>query len=343
MRQRIKIMRKFLVCMVTLLAMSMASVYADDGRYTRTAMLEQGDSIQLFYGQNAFQQAYTAAADSGAVITLSKGEFGSSGGDFAINKSIRIIGYYGFSNDPTQATVFSGIVRPDANNITLNGIYFGRLYIRAVNNLLITHSYISEARAYGYHYNTILNQCVVRGFDPNFFVNGDGIKITNSTLTNVGNNFINTEKNANAAHVLNCVIYTYDQAYLAYAMYENNIFIGGSSASGTIYLTYPSIYYYNLFCSGGDFYIDFGWGENDRQRGNGLHKGYEDVLLGKSYPANTVNPPFPFVGSDGTPVGPLGGSGFTDHPNIPRVKSQSIGLKPDDEGKLNVKITVSAE
>ena len=320
--------------MVTLLAMSMASVYANDGRYTRTAMLEQGDSIQLFYGQDAFQQAYTAAADSGAVITLSKGEFFSAGSDFVINKSIKIIGYYGFSYDPKQATIFNGIIRPDANDITIDGIFISGFYIRAANNLLITHSYISGARAYGYHYNTILNQCVVGGFDPNFFVNGDGIKITNSTLFDTGN-YYNQERNTNAAYIKNCVFYLRDSGNLCYAMYENNIFVPTSSSNYTYNLDYPSIYLHNLFleCSRLD------WGENNRHEGNVAYD-HRNVLPTDTYPAYPINAP---LGSDGTPVGPLGGNGFTDHPNIPRVKSQSIGLKPDAEGKLNVKITVSAE
>ncbi len=326
--------------MVTLLAMSMASVYANDGRYTRTAMLEQGDSIQLFYGQDAFQQAYTAAADSGAVITLSKGEFFSSGSDFVINKSTKIIGYYGFSDDPKQATIFHGTIRSDANDITIDGIYISDIYIMAVNNLLITHSYISKARAFDYHYNTILNQCVVRNFDPNFFVNGDGIKITNSTLLFDTGDYDVQERNTNAAYIKNCVLYFSGSRYLCYAMYENNIFVNASFGhnyhyTGTYHLDYPSIYLHNHFfnCSGVD------WGENNRHEGNVAYN-HRDVLPTDTYPAYPINAP---LGSDGTPVGPLGGSGFTDHPNIPRVKSQSIGLKPDAEGKLNVKITVSAE
>lgn len=332
--------------MVALLAMSTVSVYADDGRYTRSAMLEQGDSIQLFYGHDAFQQAYNAAADSGAVITLSKGEFLGGNEDFPINKSVKIIGYYGFSSKPIEATVFRGNVRPDANYITIDGVYMNNLWLREANNLVVNHSWINEVRAYGYHFNTILDQCVIRNFDQNFFVNGDLIKIKNSTLSHVGN-FYNTAKNTNAAHVLNCVIYTLNEGDLAYAMYENNIFMGdiGNNYGNdkTIYLTYPSIYYHNLFCSGGEFNIGFEWGENDRQRANGLYRGYKDVLLEKAYPAYSVDPPFPYFGSDGTPVGPLGGSGFTDRPSIPRVTSQSIGFKPDSIGNINVKISVSAE
>lgn len=332
MRQRIKIMRKFLVCMVTLLAMSMASVYADDGRYTRTAMLEQGDSIQLFYGQDAFQQAYKAAADSGAVITLSKGEFLSD--NFHLAKSIKIIGHYGFSSDPTKATVFAYPVGVGANNITLDGIYFKKgLQVYNVKDFTAVHAWIE--RFYGsylYHSNTTIDQCVVKSFNE-FIISGENLKITNSTLSETGD-YDYQDRNTNAAYIKNCVLYVSDERYLCYAMYENNIFIGWAQ----YYLQYPSIYIHNHFyCAQGSNYLY--WGENNRHEGNVAYT-HRDVLPTNTYPAYPINAP---LGSDGTPVGPLGGSGFTDRPSIPRVTSQSIGLKPDAEGKLNVKITVSAE
>lgn len=322
--------------MVALLAMSTASVYADDGKYTRSAMLEQGDSIQLFYGLDAFQQAYNAAADSGAVITLSKGEFLGGNEDFSINKSVKIIGYYGFSSKPIEATVFSGNVRPDANYITIDGVYMNNLWLREANNLIVKHSWITNVRAYGYHYNTILDQCVVQDFAPNFFVNGDLIKITNSTLSNVGD-FSDIDKNANAAYIKNCVLYENNQRHSCYAMYENNIFIAAPDTYHlyTYYLAYPSIYLHNhFFMSDG-----FEWEENNRHEGNVAYA-HRDVLPTNTYPAYPINAP---LGSDGTPVGPLGGSGFTDRPSIPRVTSQSIGFKPDSIGNINVKISVSAE
>ena len=320
--------------MVTLLAMSMASVYADDGRYTRTAMLEQGDSIQLFYGQDAFQQAYTAAADSGAVITLSKGEFLS--GNFHLGKSIKIIGHYGFSSDPTEATVFAYPVGVGANNITLDGIYFKNgLQVYEVKDFTAVHAWIEKFYgSYPYHSNTTIDQCVVKNFNE-FIINGENLKITNSTLSQTGD-YNSKERNTNAAYIKNCLLYCHDSRYLCYAMYENNIFVATYYDNNcTYYLHYPSIYLHNHFfkCSSLD------WGENNRHEGNVAYD-HRNVLPIQTYPAYPINAP---LGSDGTPVGPLGGSGFTDHPNIPRVKSQSIGLKPDAEGKINVKITVSAE
>ncbi len=317
--------------MVALLAMSTASVYAGDGRYTRSAMLEQGDSIQLFYGLDAFHQAYNAAADSGAVITLSKGDFISD--NFHLGKSIKIIGYYGFSSDPTQATVFAKPVGVGANNITLDGIYFkGGLQVYNVENFTAVHSWIEKFFGKPSHSNTTIDQCIVRYFNE-FVVNGENLRITNSTLSETGD-YDDRDRNTNAAYIKNCVLYVSDERYLCYAMYENNIFIGWAE----YYLQYPSIYIHNHFyCAQGS--NNLYWGENNRHEGNVAYT-HRDVLPTNTYPAYPINAP---LGSDGTSVGPLGGSGFTDRPSIPRVTSQSIGFKPDSIGNINVKISVSAE
>ena len=58
------------------------------------------------------------------------------------------------------------------------------------------------------------------------------------------------------------------------------------------------------------------------------------------YPAHPLDAP---LGSDGTAVGPYGGTGFSEYPAIPRIISKSIDSNSNAEGKINVKITVKAE
>jgi hypothetical protein len=45
-------------------------------------------------------------------------------------------------------------------------------------------------------------------------------------------------------------------------------------------------------------------------------------------------------GDDGKPVGLYGGTGFSPHPNIPRIVDSQIDSNTDEAGKLNVKIKV---
>jgi len=48
----------------------------------------------------------------------------------------------------------------------------------------------------------------------------------------------------------------------------------------------------------------------------------------------------PYMGDDGTMVGPYGGTGFSSTPNIPRIVESEIDSSTDAEGKLNVRIKV---
>ena len=148
-------MKKKLFLMWALLSMS-ASMLADG----LTATLQQGDEMQAFFGANAFKQAYEAA-DSGAVITLSAGNFNSV---TTIKKSITLIGAYAFdtSTGHARSTFFENNVYIEANNIHLEGIYFGaNLYLGAISNCHIKRCKIEkELAANDIHTNTLMDQCI---------------------------------------------------------------------------------------------------------------------------------------------------------------------------------------
>ena len=336
MRQRVKIMRKFLVCMVTLLAMSMASVYADN----QSAMLQQGDSITLFYGKNALTDAYTAAADSGAVITLSKGVFGN----LTIEKPISIIGYYGFSSSQQKGSVISQLT-VKANNVSIDGLYIKELGLDAIHNCRVTHSWVNDFLDNPqWNTYTVFDQCVI-GNCRFALQRSTDMVIKNSTIYT--NCFANG-KNSNMAYILNCVIYVPDRANevdsyyyciepLPYAIYKNNVIhFDGHTGSTTLSQNDYSRFFNNTWTV---VKGHISLGETCIVEEN-IVGAASDILPEATYPAYPTNPG---VGSDGTPRGPLGGSGFTDHPSIPRITSREIGVNPDAEGKLNVKITVSAE
>lgn len=172
----------------------------------------------------------------------------------------------------------------------------------------------------------------------------------------------------NIAYISNCVVwnfvsYTFSTSSMKiiedatfkkpYAIYKNNYLgIDDAGNSGqTITLYSPSEYYNNLFCQSymkQDYqdsapysyleYISINFSSGCANNGN--IKGDQKFEKFLGFPAHPVDAP---LGSDGTVVGPYGGTGFSEYPAIPRIISKSIDSNSNAEGKINVKITVKAE
>ena len=339
--------------MATLWTMSMTSVYADQ----HSAMLQQGDSIALFYGTDALNQAY-AVADSGAVITLSRGQFAG----LTIEKPLTIVGYYGFSDAPAEGTVIAGDVTITANKVTVDGIRItGTLILGDISNCIIRHSGLNKFGASDnskMHVNTILDQSYVKEtILKSLCEKGKDLVIKNSTVRTQNRQIDNPD---NPVYFTNNVICMLDgnnattDYMLPYAVYVNNIIVyngfsngEGDRNSSVLSQRYPSTYINNGWCRGRS-------SSYNQTRSYGTTASVVDdveidlknILSGSDQTYNMPYPTYPNdpgLGSDGTPRGPLGGSGFTDRPSIPRITSREIGVNPDAEGKLNVKITVSAE
>ena len=308
-------------------------MYAVDQKWKLSAMLEQGDSIQLFYGTNALGDAYNAAADSGAVIMLSKGSWG----EFSINKKIKLIGFYGFSSDYDNATSFDELTIV-ADDVIIDGVYCDIMSVLKVNGLKIIHSMVERLSDNGYpHVNITIEQCYVGKFSDKFFANGANLRFYNSTL-----NPARGHNNKYIIYVTNCVVFINELDNLPYGAYHNNVMIVNDYR---VEASFPNVYYYNTFIDESNRYnapyLDFGQyvvSEGNQEKSFVNVFGDVDANLWElMYPVN------PGTGSDGTPCGPLGGNGFTDRPQIPRVTGSDIDVYPDSAGKLNVKITVSAE
>lgn len=69
---------------------------AQQGTDVLMATLQHGDEVSVYYGKTALEEAYTAAADSGDVVTLSAGVFSFSNHEF--QKSLSVVGN-GFVSD----------------------------------------------------------------------------------------------------------------------------------------------------------------------------------------------------------------------------------------------------
>ena len=127
--------------------------------------------------------------------------------------------------------------------------------------------------------------------------------------------------------------------FLPYAIYKNNIIRyrdTNSTVNGFFNGESPREYYNNVILG----YTDLNFHNGCVNEGNKI--GDMSILdYGKcQYPAHPIDAP---LGSDGTVVGPYGGTGFSEYPAIPRIISKSIDSNSNAEGKINVKITVKAE
>ena len=326
--------------LVVLFTMS-ANIFADG----LTATLQQGDTMTPYYGVNAFQEAYVAAQD-GAIITLSSGKFNDVE---TISKQITVIGAYAFNADNSERTIL-GSTTIAANNVKIEGVYFpgkvtlGTSSLKSIANCTLKRCWI-ETSLYSYyiHENTLVDQCVIKVEQA--MPKSKNYCIKNSTIGHFAD--INTA--TNMAYISNCVVwdfinYTYSSSSKKYivdatykrphAIYKNN-YLGifkAENSTQTVTLYSPSEYYNNLFCQNymkkdyddsdpysylGSVSVVFydGCAHNDNIKGNQKFKKLHE------YPAHPIDAP---LGSDGTAVGPYGGTGFSEYPAIPRIISKSI-------------------
>lgn len=332
-----------------------------------TATLQQGEKMTPYYGIDAFKQAY-AAADSGAVITLSAGEFNKVD---TIAKSIKVIGNYAFDVSNPETTILASAIIT-ANKVTIDGIYFsGNVTLGNIEDCKIAHSWVENTLAYSstsaWHTNTVVDQCVIKNETAN--KQGKNYTIKNSTINTFG--AINTKENI--AYITNCVIYNFVSYHkntkeageklavhsVPHAIYKNNV-LGIDVTSYRFQTTY--YYYYNVyFSSPSEFYYNtyamtyyqynttslyYSYNGSDVYYYSGCqNEGNKKLdrstaISGTQYPAVLNNPG---NGQDGTLRGPQGGTGFSFYPNIPRITSKTIDSNTDADGKLNVKITVKAQ
>ena len=324
-----------------------------------TATLQQGETMTAFYGVNAFVDAYNAAED-GAVITLSEGQFNYVS---SIEKSITLVGNMAFDVEGYEKTYISGTT-VNADNVTFEGIYFtSNVALGNINNCHIKRCRIGNELTYvssTIHTNTLIDQCVIN--IESAMSTSRNYCLKNSTI----HYFNNNSSSEHIAYITNCYICYYclltyrssnwggNYNYYSnpYAVYKNNI-LGidcQNNGSWTMNLYSPSEFYNNYFyrtttIEGFESYIiSYTFNSGCINQGN-QNSGDKSVYISSSdnFNGKYKIDSFGMLGDDGTPVGITGGSGFSPYPSIPRITSKEIDSKTDSNGKLNVKITVSTE
>lgn len=327
-----------------------SNVHAEE----QTATLRQGAQTMAFYGPDALIDAYAAAADSGDVIILSTGQFNDLG---SITKPITIIGTYGFDVYPGQGSPVPasdkttlGDITISANNVTLEGIYFsGAVILGEVSNCHVKRCHIeTRLTAISYHTNTKIDQCVVKYDDAISY--GINYHICNSTI-----GYLNTDSGYNT-YVTNCFLYDlFDPSYnsseqpynrfTAVSFTNNVIALDLDGYHGKIVLT--SDYVNNCFWLYNYGEYDEYWMIGDDDSPFDYFFGYienntfvetHDTSIEQIYPNTSTGWG---TGLDGTPIGVMGGQGFTAYPHIPYITNATIDDHIDAEGTTHVKINVS--
>lgn len=359
-------MKKTLFLFVALVSMS-ASMFADG----LTATLQQGDKMTAFYGADAEEQSVTLQhgtdvyifygseafisacekCESGDNILLSVGSFSAS--NVIIPENVTIIGCgYGsdYYNHKLNTTTLPSIVLNN-DNIHIEGIYFSEsVKIGNVHGCTIKKCWI-ESRLYAsdLHYNTTVNQCVVK--DDAAIDKGVDYYISHSTI----GQFSTKNSSGSIARVENNMIYNFYINRFIYNEYNpNNSYYKHNEVPAAIYkfnilgvsdehrdfispinITFnePSEFYNNLFFDTRPFY--------DRREdnifksspmSNSYYKGEGNVYLMYYLNLNLTDAKYKYpydindfsesgrqyataVGYGDYRIGPNAGNGFSQIPN----------------------------
>lgn len=334
-------MKKFVFAVLSAVMPLLAMAITTD---VQMATLQHGNKTTVFYGVNAFVDAYNSAADSADVIILLSGRFNNPS---YIQKSISVYGA-GCENDTitgTKRTEMNGLnlyhadVVDDYGEVvkggkTINGSYFEGIcfvsdfYVRD-NNLPVK--------------NIALRKCSIKG-TLYFITNTENVNVIQCRIQCINVNGSKLTKNLN---ITNCHI-------------TDNMDCGGAISSSTIYVTNSIIwrlFSFNYLISNSILYNSIG---NAGTSKNNIFIGVDGTGTLNSNDVNwtginevgvwadtgyyELKYPKKYIGTDGTQVGIYGGEyPWNIIPSTPRLLESDIDAKTSAEGILKVSIKVEAQ
>ena len=298
------------------------------------AVLKHNDSTSVFYGQSAFEQAYTAATH-GDIITLSDGIFSTPS---QIKKGITVRGNGAVADTARKSTGtyfmenFTVYELGDSLQFSAEGIYFDRLTTT-------------------YSYDIKLTRCAVR-----YIINAYGAQMTDCIILSNGadgnssrqNTFINcvVKDLPNYSICNNCILtgktISSGDGYCT-SQYNNCILINSTTNSDTI----------NLYQTANNSIL-CRWDTipNYTSTGN-VSMNISDVFENWDGATFTLDPETyklkttvsdTIVGLDGTEVGIFGGfMPFEWRPSYSIIKRFNVANRTTADGKLSVDIEVISE
>lgn len=299
--------------------------------------LHHNGNATMFSGATPFISAYNAAVN-GDTIYLPGGIFSPPA---SVSKSITIIGA-GHYPDSTTATSVTNIgslyIALGADKLKIQGLMMaGGLtfeYNSRIDSVVVYRCYISGGGInYQGVYDTshncrghLIYQNVINSIS---LVHTSNIKVFNNIISSMGsmqeNAWIRNNKIDNIAG-------------MSYCLFENNI-ISNWSAAG--YNTYRNNIFEGAPSGGTNTYIN----NYDNHPFSTIFQTYTIGWFGYSENYHLISPGS-YPGTDGSQAGIYGGlypykEGAV--PSNPHIRSKSIGLTPDINGKLQVNITVAAQ
>ena len=347
-----KIVFSFLVALTTLTANAQKTD-------KQMATLQHGNQTMVFYGIDAFVQAYEAAADTLDVITLSSGEFNSP---WNVSKSITVYGA-GFEDDETTGTnrtFINNSIRlipadaEDEDGIIIKGVkHVNGIHLEGLdvwggvhcdNNNDVPISNLSIVKCWlegGLSFSTQNNNCSIRqsvigsndnpGSIQGSYYNGNHTLAANLLISNCWIGDVHSFNDASTIKVDHCIClygggsYEYTNNIMFGtpsngAIARNNIFIGCEYTSDISESNWNNLATAGVFAAEGE---------------DGSYAADKDFAL--KYPKK-------HIGNDGTEIGLHGGTyAWNKIPLIPRITSYELDTSNAANGTIKVSIKAEAQ
>lgn len=313
-----------------LLNLSVAGLFAQS---SLIATLSHGDSISMYYGNNALNDALNTAV-SGDVISLSGGSFA---GPQKITKAVSIRGAGIDESLPTYITGRCNIVVEDENGkLSFEGINFTNDVIIAEGGTECSANFTKCKIAEVAYVRTSIYvnfiNCVIEDFQTQNTPSGN-IQCLNSNIKS-----FRTYENHGAASFVNCILRlnNYDGIHGAQAINSIFFYIGNdkyynyelsptSIANNCVAINIPNFFKQQQASIG-----------NETSSSDVFFKNLNTFELTDEAKAK-------FLGTDSTEVGWYGGAfPYTSIPSYPRITKMNVANKSTVDGKLSVEIEVSA-
>ncbi|MCQ2344984.1 MAG: hypothetical protein MJ002_08785 [Paludibacteraceae bacterium] len=316
------------VCLVLIVLLCCATSYAQQ----HVATLAHNGNVSIFYGVDAFKDAYNAAV-SGDVICLSVGHFNRVD---EIKKSITL---RGSGCRGGQSTVIrDGIyVRIPSNEtstpLKIEGIKFTNVFCIdcVMQNPLFANCYF-ESLQFQNVFNGTLTNCFIGSSSGNSQSTIWSVNFVNCVVGNIceqrNMNFVNCLvgkcRNNNGCEFTNCIMRFDEYGGLDYTVKANNCvgivnsYTAFQNCSGSNNTIASDIFVNNVI--------------------SGWYIANNDTLSYELTPAAQTQ----YLGTDGTQVGIYGGMNpYTGLFSYPVINRMQVANKSTDDGQLNVEVEVT--
>lgn len=313
------------------------------------ATLNHNDSITVYYGMNALQQAHSAAVN-GDIITLSPGIFNSV--DITKAVTIRGAGAWADTNGNSNTILYNSFTLNIPNNsqhhLTLEGLYFMNTvtYNTVYNPQFIKCHFTNFARYMnnGSMQDAIVTNCIIEHYSNDGSANNgwaaQGTQFYNCVLLDGGN--------AGPDSFVNCIVNQNPQtAWITERLFQNCILYNGSSyvsqymsgnGATSFNCMYVSLSTYNLYSNTPNHVL---WNRSGLstvfKNFTGTYSNTTTFELQDSIATN-------YLGLDGTQIGIYGGlHPFSPKVTNPAIKRINVAPRSNSEGKLEVNVEMVTE